>query len=856
MKRYFRLAGMVLCTALVLSGCKNPPTTSNPGSGGTPPPVEGGGGTTPPPTPTPPPVSSSGDWSDPNVWPSGKVPAAGDSVTIPPDKEIVLDVSPPALRSLTIMGTLKFADKKDISLATDWIMLEGRLSIGSSAQPYTGNATITLTDTVKDENIMSMGDRGIFVMGGTLELFGKSKTSWTKLSETAPMGATSVDALSVNGWEVGDSIVLASTDFNPKQAEQKVIKAINATTLELDSPLRFEHFGQVTLGVDERGEVGMLSHNIKIQGDADAATAPYLGGHIMAGQGGKIFVSSVELFRMGQHLKNGRYPVHWHLEGDTTGQYFINSSIHHSNNRCVTIHGTNGLLIKSNTTYDNIGHCFFLEDGIETGNTLDGNLGVLTRCHPTKPCSPFSGNTIDTANFLLPSDKAAATFWITNPANTVKNNVAAGSEQNGIWIALPEHPNGAFLDKPEAATVWPRKTNFTDFSNNTAHSNIDGLMFDRGPNADGTFDIPGNNHQACADPNATNCQTVTATVNGFTAFKNRNNGIWARGFDHILKNLKLADNAIGITQASGKSSVVDSVIVGESGNKGNPTTNDETTYGRSLPRSAPAGTFLQGGKTYPIHGLEFYDSTNGFENVTFRNFLDNSTRQSGALSYLFYTDFPISSKNFAKGAVFENAKPVFFPDPSKSEWAFENGGKDGYRSAVFSDDGSVGGKSYITINDPFLVDSDCTVHTDWNAAACSGSFGRVSVNATNAGAIQLKRTDNNAVYEISRSAPSFFNGPEASLKFGHSIEVSTENSVNKISVSVREGKSGDWSIFKIANFGFAQGGSITNVADLSALEAASKNSYTVLGGALYLKLFVGNGFFGASVDACSVNPCP
>src|SRR3569833_2769187 len=93
-------------------------------------------------------------WSDPKSWPDGKVPRAGDAVTIGKDKAIVLDVTPPALRSLTIEGKLSFSNDKDLSLTTEWIYLPGgELDIGSESHPYTRNATITLTDTVKDENI-------------------------------------------------------------------------------------------------------------------------------------------------------------------------------------------------------------------------------------------------------------------------------------------------------------------------------------------------------------------------------------------------------------------------------------------------------------------------------------------------------------------------------------------------------------------------------------------------------------------------------------------------------------------------------------------------------------------------------
>ena len=49
-------------------------------------------------------------WSDPATWPDRKVPAAGDKVTIAKGKDVVLDVSPPALGSLTIDGKLSFAN--------------------------------------------------------------------------------------------------------------------------------------------------------------------------------------------------------------------------------------------------------------------------------------------------------------------------------------------------------------------------------------------------------------------------------------------------------------------------------------------------------------------------------------------------------------------------------------------------------------------------------------------------------------------------------------------------------------------------------------------------------------------------
>src|SRR5262245_58464474 len=66
-----------------------------------------------------------GRWSDPATWPDRKVPGDGDAVTIGRDMDVVLDVSPPALRSLTINGKLSFSNDLDIELKSEWIHLAG-----------------------------------------------------------------------------------------------------------------------------------------------------------------------------------------------------------------------------------------------------------------------------------------------------------------------------------------------------------------------------------------------------------------------------------------------------------------------------------------------------------------------------------------------------------------------------------------------------------------------------------------------------------------------------------------------------------------------------------------------------------
>src|SRR6187402_2669313 len=337
-----------------------------------------------------------GRWSDPATWADKKVPAAGAAVTINQGMDVVLDANTPPLHGLTVNGKLSFANTADVELTTEWVMLHGELEIGTEEAPHTRKATVTFTNNVKDEDISGMGgttdrvDRGIMLMGGTLNLHGDRTNSWTKLSSTANAGVTSIQVLNAASWKVGDEIVLASTDYDPRQAERRTISAISGNTITLDKKLDYMHFGKITFDVDERGEVGLLTRNVKVQASPDAEQT-YKGGHVMAMVTSKMYVEGVELNRMGQNMELARYPIHWHLVGDAgKGQYIKNASIHDTYNRCVTVHGTNDVRVENNVTYNIVGHCFFLEDGIEHGNEFVHNLAIQIKCHPTKPCVPIN----------------------------------------------------------------------------------------------------------------------------------------------------------------------------------------------------------------------------------------------------------------------------------------------------------------------------------------------------------------------------------------------------------------------------------------------------------------------------------
>jgi cell migration-inducing and hyaluronan-binding protein len=823
-------------------------------------------------------------WSDPATWPNGRVPRAGDAVTIARDMDVLLDVDAPGLRSLTIQGRMRFADTRDTRLESEWIYVPGgELQIGTEANPYQHNASITLTDNVKGEDVNTMGDRGIMLMRGTLNLHGDRGHTWTKLAKTAKAGASSIAVLEAKGWRKGDEIVLASTDFGPRQAERRTITAVKGNALTLDKPLAYMHFGEISFGVDERGEVGMLTRNIRIQASEDA-NQNYFGGHIMAMAGSKMFIDSIELSRMGQHMHLARYPIHWHIAGDGQGQYVRNASIHDTFSRCVTVHGTNNLRVENNVTFNTVGHCFFLEDGIEHGNEFIKNLAIQTKCHPTMDCVPqnlaangelnypsadraavrkasFSGK--DT---LLPSDNTVASYWITNPDNSFIDNVAAGSDENGFWLSMPEHPQGAFKDSEVSKTIWPRRTPFRAFRGNVAHSNFDGFMFDRNINEDNTFDLSFSAFTPLENPADPNSEMVETNFENLTSYKNRNGGVWTRGELLIFRNAKLADNAIGMTNSTGTfgserftARLEDSLVVGETGNAGNPTTPKEVAYGRSLPKpSIP---------DFPIRGYEYYDNRVDVVNTTFVNYQDNDVRKTGALSWLLFTSAAVSTESTVSGAKYVNAKPVYFP---KIDPRFDNDNRGGsaYRTLAIHDlDGSTTGipNSYVLLNDgendSVATDNSCKIQPTWNASVCAGDVGRMFFRTGQLAALSQGAGTGRGGFNFGYVRPVFppagaarpappppekpialvRNGKEfhvtanqSTVRAGTEILVKTERP--EVSLNMSEMDQGSWVIFELP--GFTKAASGTEQPSMDALRKANATSYFRGGDALWVKLVV------------------
>jgi hypothetical protein len=292
-------------------------------------------------------------WSDPETWGGDAPPLEGEAVYIPSGMHLLVDVdSTPILSFLTVEGSLIFAPDADPehqrTFDAKYVMVRGGyFEAGTNEYPYTSKLTITMHSTVDDPYLPIYGNKVIGVRFGQIELHGVHRPiTWTDLKSTAEVGATEIVLNDMNGetldWQVGEKIVIASTDFVGRHAEQREIVAITDLgtnpRITLDSPLEYKHFAGVeTVGtgaddwIEMRAEVGLLTRNLKFQGNPEDSAENQYGGHIMIHSPGDEScigrIENTEFFNVGQAFKLGRYPIHFHMIGTVHKSYVRNNAI-------------------------------------------------------------------------------------------------------------------------------------------------------------------------------------------------------------------------------------------------------------------------------------------------------------------------------------------------------------------------------------------------------------------------------------------------------------------------------------------------------------------------------------------------
>jgi hypothetical protein len=235
-------------------------------------------------------------------------------------------------------------------------------------------------------------------------------------------------------WPKQSEIVIATTGDYLSQGETEVRTIIDISpdykTLTLDQPLMFTHLSETRTVNDDNGntydlkiqaEVGLLTRNVVFQGTNDptwsslrsapacpsgfnpnqfAAQTCFLGrygpeigtdqfgAHIMASidpiaprtdEVAIMRLSNVEFYHVGQAYRLNRYPINFQSNGNSNSSFVKECSIHQSFNRAINIRDSNNINIERNVIYDIMGAAYFLEDGVEIGNTFKYNLAVFVK---------------------------------------------------------------------------------------------------------------------------------------------------------------------------------------------------------------------------------------------------------------------------------------------------------------------------------------------------------------------------------------------------------------------------------------------------------------------------------------------
>ena len=329
---------------------------------------------------------------------------SGDFVVIGEGQTMLLDMDTPKLKFLLIKGGTFIFDNKDIQLHAEHILIleNGTFLIGSKEERFQHQACITLHGHVRSKELPVYGAKSFSLRTGYLGLFGRHiMNTWTRIDDTLEPGATEMSVLnSVADWGIGSEIVVATTSKSLRENEVLNITGISSDGMRIyfTPSLKYKHISivQNIEGhiIETRAEVGLLTRNVKIQGSrhdewdgiieacpkefdpdqfaqqtcfdgafGEERGSDQFGVQIMVhshkeGHDKGLAVAHfdhIEVTHAGQAFRLGRYPIHFHMEGDVHGSYVVGCSIHRTFNRAVTMHGIDNLRVERNVIYDIMG---------------------------------------------------------------------------------------------------------------------------------------------------------------------------------------------------------------------------------------------------------------------------------------------------------------------------------------------------------------------------------------------------------------------------------------------------------------------------------------------------------------------
>lgn len=387
--------------------------------------------------------AGNGNWSDASTWNPERVPASGDDVHIMPGTAVTYDVeSDNVIRSIHVGGMLSFARDRSTLLNVGNIKVSPRVATGAGSgvedvshehrapedtaeavlevgkpnqplpHPYVARIRLHFIEGMDPDEAPAI----VLRPGGRMELHGSPMNrTWVKLGAHSEPGAEMVKLKQeITGWRIGDSVIITGGPRSRESSiEERTITDIDGIHIHLDRPLNKEHWGEGEF----RSEIANLSRNVIVE----SADPDGVRGHTMFHRHSAGSISYARFAHLGKAGRLGRYPIHFHLVGDSMrGSSVVGVAVIDSHNRWVTVHGTHYMIVRDCIGYQSLGHGYFLEDATEVYNVLDRNLAIGATSAKRLP---------DQALPFDPNDGAG--FWWANGKNTFVRNVSTENEEYG-----------------------------------------------------------------------------------------------------------------------------------------------------------------------------------------------------------------------------------------------------------------------------------------------------------------------------------------------------------------------------------------------------------------------------------------
>lgn len=302
---------------------------------------------------------------------------------------------------------------------------------------------------------------------GLINMYGKSRSKMSRLTQPALANSSSFYVETGLDWTAGDRLGLLPTSFKLDAIDEVFVSSYDTATglVTVNTTLQYYHFGKsestasLYNGVDIRGEVVLLTRNIRIEGE----NVEDWGGQIVTGfmletdlttmRYGQTYMDNVEIYNCSQK-DTSRAALRWSSNG--LGNSTISNSVIHSGHAwAVNIQSSANIILQNNIIFG------FKALGIvvqtATNVTIDGNV-----------VANVTARVLETNDMSVDKEAGMAICSYNEPDScsdiSVINNIVAGVRYTGY--AMFGHNCG------ESATQ-------TVFRNNVAHS-VDGVASGHG----------------------------------------------------------------------------------------------------------------------------------------------------------------------------------------------------------------------------------------------------------------------------------------------------------------------------------------------------------------------------------------